>query len=156
MIQLDDETTLVSTFFLGEAMFGIETQAVQEVVPLGRLTPVHQAPAYISGIINLRGQIVTVMDLAHKLNMMVDSARSAWHILIVIWQGEHIGLKVDSVADVVSADIENLQPLPANIRLADQKFFKGVCQAGQNLVAVLDLDMVLVEEEYEITSPGSR
>ena len=154
MMKVDDESALVSTFRLGDALFGIETLVVQEVVPLGRMTPVHHAPAYISGIINLRGQIVTVIDLTRKLGLDENEGRTTWHILIVVWQGEHIGLKVDSVADVVSADMEDLQPLPANIRAADQKYFRGVCQAGHNLVAVLNLDSVLSEEANEITGSG--
>lgn len=155
MIQVDDDSALVSTFKLGDALYGIETLIVQEVVPLGILTPVHHAPEYISGIMNLRGQIVTVIDLARKLGMDENTACSSWHILIVIWKDERIGLKVDSLADVVNADLENLEPLPANIPLEDQKFFRGVCKAGNNLVAVLNLGVVLTEENDEATGTGS-
>jgi purine-binding chemotaxis protein CheW len=155
MSQMDEETALVSTFNLGQALFGINTLEVQEVVPLGRLTPVHHASEYISGIINLRGQIVTVIDLACKLGLAVAPDRQPKHILIVTWRGEHIGLLVDSVADVVPAEMDHLAPSPSNVSASQQKYFKGVCQASRHLVAVLNLDAVLDEEHDEITNTGS-
>jgi purine-binding chemotaxis protein CheW len=155
MIEQEEGTTLISTFHLGDALFGIDALEVQEVVPLSKLTLVHHANEYISGIINLRGQIVTVLNLASKLDIERSTEQPARHILIVTWRGEHIGLLVDSVADVVPAEMERLAPSPANVSAVQQKFIKGVCQADRRLVAVLNLDAVLGEENDEITNPGS-
>jgi len=142
-MQTEKEAALVSVFSLGEAMFGIDALEVQEVVRLTSLTPVHQADETIGGIINLRGQIVTVIDLARRIGMPGGERR---HILIVGWGGEYIGLLVDSVTDVVAAEMDDLEPSPANISAEQQKFFKGVCHAASRLVAVLNLDAVLAEE----------
>jgi purine-binding chemotaxis protein CheW len=150
----DEETTLVSTFTLEDGLFGISTLEVQEVVPVGRLTPVHHANEFITGIINLRGQIVTVIDLSRKLGLVTQTQRTLRHILIVSWQGETVGLMVDAVADVIPAEMDDLSPSPANITAAQQRFFKGVCQAEDRLVTILDLDEVLSEESDEIKSPG--
>ncbi len=151
-----DKTVLVSTFYLGEALFGIDTLNVQEVVPLGRMTPVHHAPASISGIINLRGQIVTVVDLAERIGLPPGGTPAFRHIMIVTWQEERVGLLVDEVADVVTADLDNLAPPPVNVRAAQRTYILGVCEAGAHMAAVLDLEAVLKLEEDETTDTGGR
>ena len=145
-MQTEKEEALISVFSLGDAMFGIDALEVQEVVRLTKLTPVHHADETISGIINLRGQIVTVIDLAKRVGL---EGGERLHILIVRWGGEYIGLQVDSVTDVVAAEMDDLEPAPANVSPEQQKFFKGVCQANRRLVAVLDLEAVLAEGNDE-------
>ena len=145
-MSIENESALVSVFSLGDAMFGINALEVQEVVRLNTLTPVHHADETISGIINLRGQIVTVIDLARRVGLQGGERR---HILIVSWGGEYIGLLVDSVTDVVPAEMDEMEPSPANVSREQQKYFKGVCRADQTLVAVLDLEAVLAEDYNE-------
>lgn len=145
----EETRALVSTFYLGEALFGIDALTVQEIIPLSRLTAVHHAPAWISGILNLRGQIVTVVDLAAKLQLESAAADAAQHILITAWQGEPVGLLVDRVADVEEADLKNLAPPPANIHATLQPFIRGVCQAGARQVSILNVNVVLAEVQDE-------
>jgi purine-binding chemotaxis protein CheW len=144
-----EDAALVSTFYLGEALFGIDTLDVQEVITLSNLTRVHHAPSYISGIINLRGQIVTVIDLAAKLGLEINTDTPPQQILIVSCQGEHVGLLVDRVADVEEADLDNLSPPPANIKLNLQKFLRGVCRVDTRQVSILDVNLVLNEKMDE-------
>jgi len=146
MLQNEQDAALVSVFALGDALFGIPALEVQEVVQLEGLTLVHHAHETISGILNLRGQIVTVFDLAKRVGMQGEGKQ---HILIVRWQDENIGLLVDKVLDVLEADLEDLQPPPANVSAEQQQYFKGVCKAGGWLVALLDLDKLLTEEPHE-------
>ena len=146
MTQIEKEADLLSVFSLGDAMFGIPALQVQEVVQQEGLTPVHQAHSTISGIINLRGQIVTVIDLAERLELEGGEKR---HILIVDWEEESVGLLVDSVRDVLEADFEAMHAAPANVGQAQQKYFKGVCEVGGWLVAILDLDALLFEDTHE-------
>ena len=145
----EEARTLVSTFYLGEALFGINALAVQEIIPLGRLTVVHHAPAWISGILNLRGQIVTVVDLTTKLRLECSAGDSAQQVLITTWQGEPVGLLVDRVADVKEADLKHLAPPPANIHSTLQPFIRGVCQVGARQVSILDVNVVLAEVRDE-------
>jgi purine-binding chemotaxis protein CheW len=155
MTQEENCVALVSTFYLGDALFGISTIEMQEVVQLGDLTPVHHAPGYISGIINLRGQIVTVIDLAIKLEILRDDDRLPQYIVIVFWKDEAVGLLVDSMGEVIEVDDGNLSPVPANIRSAQQKYIKGIHPTGIRPVAVLDIDAVLGMEENEASSFSS-
>jgi purine-binding chemotaxis protein CheW len=155
MFQQEEEQALVSTFYLGDALFGISTNEVQEVVTLGNITPVHHARDYISGVINLRGQIVTVIDLSRRLEMEQDSEQGAGYICIVAWRGENVGLLVERMADVVAVDPDNLAPLPENIIPSRQKYFKGICQSEARPIAILNIDTVLGEDDHESESTGS-
>ena len=150
-----EDAALVSTFYIGNALFGIDTLNVQEVISLGAMTPVHHAPDYIAGIMNLRGQIVTIVDLAKKTEMETERESLNRHIIIVNWRGEYVGLLVDEMGEVFPADLDNLAPSPANIGQAQNRFLKGVFPAGSRLAAVFDINSVLDEEEDEITRPGS-
>src|SRR5215831_15099468 len=92
-----DETLLVSVFQLGNAMFGIPAAQIQEVVQMGSITPVHHAPSCIVGIRNLRGRIVTVIDLGTRLDLGEAERGPESRILIVDSEGELVGLLVDRV-----------------------------------------------------------
>lgn len=141
-----EESTLVSTFYIGGSLMGVNAMNVQEVVQLSGLTPVHHASDYIAGIINLRGQIVTVVNLNRRLEIDLLDDQSARDIFIVSSNGENIGLLVDEAADVISADMDNLAPLPANMSVTQQKFLKGICQGEIRPIAILDINSVLLVE----------
>lgn len=143
---IQEESTLVSTFYIGGTLMGVNAMNVQEVVQLSSLTPVHHASDYIAGIINLRGQIVTVVNLNRRLEIDLLEDRSARDIFIVSSNGENIGLLVDEAADVIPADMDNLAPLPANMSITQQKFLKGICQSESRPIAILDINSVLLVE----------
>jgi purine-binding chemotaxis protein CheW len=142
-VHLDNSKLLAATFLLGPAVFGVDTAQIQEVVRLGNLTPVHDAPAYVVGIRNLRGRIVTVMDLRTRLELGRVAAGPDNRILIVEAQGEPIGLLVDQVADTIDVLTAEIQPAPPNVSGVQSRHLRGVCRNGARLVALLDLAAVL-------------
>ena len=151
-----EEPTLVSTFCIGSTLLGVNAMDVQEVVQLNILTPVHRADEYIAGIINLRGQIVTVVDLKRRLEIETREDHPAHDIFIVSSQGENIGLLVDQAGDVIPADLDKLDPLPANMSATQQRFLQGICQSEARPIAILNIDAVLTTEQHETANPGSR
>lgn len=153
---LHDEPTLVSTFHLGSTLLGVNAMDVQEVVQLNVLTPVHRADDTIAGIINLRGQIVTVVDLRRGLGIEIDESHKARDIFIVSSHGENIGLLVDEAADVIPADLDDLDPLPANMDPTQQKYLAGICQNEAHPIAILNIDALLTMEQNDTANPGSR
>jgi len=155
-MKIQEELTLVSTFYVGGTLMGVNAMNVQEVVQLNNLTPVHHASPYIAGIINLRGQIVTVVNLKERLEITPLEDQAAREIFIVSVQGENIGLLVDEAADVIPADLESLAPLPANMSAKQQRFLKGVFQNETRPIAILDINPILDVEEDESASLGSR
>jgi purine-binding chemotaxis protein CheW len=138
-----DDTLLVATFLLGEAVFGIDAQQVQEVTRVGDVTPVCHAPAYVVGIRNLRGRIVTVIDLRARLELGNVSRGPENRILIVEAQGESVGLLVESVADTIATKPDELAPPPPNLHGVKSRNLRGVCRGGERLVALLELSLVL-------------
>ena len=139
----NDETLLIATFNLGEGLFGIDTALIQEVVRVGDMTPVHHAPAYVMGIRNLRGRIVTVIDLQVRIELGSAELTPASRILIVDNQGEPVGLLVDSIADTVTVNAADIQPTPPGLHGIQGRNLIGVYRSGERLVALLDVGVVL-------------
>lgn len=142
---------LVATFLLGPAAFGVDTALIQEVVRVGELTPVHQAPDCVVGIRNLRGRIVTVIDLRTRLAMGRVASDDNSRVLIVETQGEPIGLLVDRVADTLTVSAADIAPPPPNVHGVQSRNLLGVCRGAGRLVALLDLSAVL---EVDVHSPA--
>jgi purine-binding chemotaxis protein CheW len=152
-----DDSLLVATFMLGGAAFGIDAQQVQEVARVGDITTVSQAPRHVVGIRNLRGRIVTVIDLRTRLDLGKVNEASDNRILIVEWQGEQIGLLVDSVADTISTTVDALAPAPPNLHGVQSQNLRGVCRGGERLVGLLDLAGVLKEvDQVGSTAASAR
>jgi purine-binding chemotaxis protein CheW len=144
---IDEQQMLVSTFFLGEAAFGLDTAQVQEVVRVGDITPVHHAPGFVLGVMNLRGRIATVIELAVKLELAGSEIDGDSRIFIVEWQDEQIGLLVGRVADAVVVDRSALKPAPENVRGVQGRQFQGVCHVDGRLIALLDMAAVLAVDD---------
>jgi purine-binding chemotaxis protein CheW len=138
-----DSGELVATFFLGEAVFGVRAEDVQEVVRIGRITSVHRAADYVVGIRNLRGRIVTVIDLGLRLHLAPVNISAESRILITDWKGEPIGLMVDEVADTISIDPDKIEPPPPNVHGVRASNLMGVYRVSDTLVAILHLGATL-------------
>ncbi len=137
------EALLMASFSLGEAVFGIDAQQIQEVAKVGEITPVRHAPACVIGIRNLRGRVITVMDLRIRLELGSVQAGPETRVLIVESQGEPIGLLVDRVDDMISVNPTDVLPAPPNVNGVKSRHLRGVFRGGKRLVAVLDLAAVL-------------
>jgi purine-binding chemotaxis protein CheW len=141
------EDALVSSFFIGETLFGFDTVKVQEVVRVGNVTPIHHAPPFVRGVMNLRGRIVTVVDLATRLGLGSVEVDDDSRTYIVEWKQEHLGLLVDRTSDVVAFDRSAVKPPPENVRGVSGSMLQGMCQVAGRLVALLNLDAMLDDSE---------
>lgn len=129
---------LVTGFTLGEAAFGVDAQLVQEVVKVGELTPVHDAPPGVVGIRNLRGRIVTVVDMSTHLDLGSVAISPNNRLLIMEHQGESYGFLVDAVTDAMTLDEESIIAPPASLDPALRGRLLGVWRKGDRLTAILD------------------
>jgi purine-binding chemotaxis protein CheW len=136
----------MATFYVGEALCGMDILKVQEINKLMEMTTVPQAPDYVMGILNLRGQIVTIIDLEKKLNLGKTELSDMSRNIIVNAQDEYIGLLVSRIGDVVEAKWEKMEPPPANIGGLQSKYFKGVFKTKERLIGILDVEKVLNNE----------
>ncbi len=139
------QTVLLAAFLVRDALCAVDAAGIQEVIRLGQVTPVRRAAPEITGIVNLRGKIVTVVDLGVKLGFpkIVPTAES--RVFILEDRGEFIGLLVDRVHEVVEVDTEHCEPPPANTPAAQARYFRGVCRSGGRLISLLDVQQILVE-----------
>ncbi|HKJ99609.1 MAG TPA: chemotaxis protein CheW [Desulfotignum sp.] len=134
-----------STFYVGGALCGINILNIQEINKHFDITQVPQAADYVKGILNLRGRIVTIIDLGAKLGLEPVSETKDNRNIIVNSEDEHIGLLVDAIKDVVSARQDDIEPSPSNIGGVKGKFFQGVLKTEKDLIGILDIDEVLKE-----------
>lgn len=133
-----DEGLLITAFMLGDATFGVNARLVQEVVKVGNLTCVHHAPAAVAGIRNLRGRIVTVIDLAVWLELGCATLSPDARLLIMEGQGEPIGFLVDAVTDAMVVSEDRIAAPPASIDPALRTHLYGIWREGDRLIAILD------------------
>lgn len=137
------KTMQLSTFHVGELFLGVDLMQVQEVNRLQDLTPVPLAPSVVSGLINLRGQIVTAFELRERLGLAprAEGVRP----MSVVMRGEQ-GIRsflVDSVGDVVEADPETFEPPPPTLDPAARDFVRAVCKQPGRLLLIIDPERVV-------------
>jgi purine-binding chemotaxis protein CheW len=134
------------TFALGDGEYAVEILKVQEIRGYSAITPIPNTPAYIKGVMNLRGTIVPVVDLRAKLEMAAV-AYTPFTVIIVVAVGTRVmGVVVDAVSDVLNIPAADVQPTPDFGGAVDAEFITGLAKAGDKLVVLLDLDRVLGAE----------
>lgn len=136
----------LACFYVGSALCGIDINVIQEMNKQMAMTRVPQAAQHVLGIMNLRGRIVTIIDLGRKLGLAPSKRTDTSRIIIVNSREENIGFLVDRISDVVTAKWEEVEPTPSNIKGVKGAYFRGVCKAGKELVAILDVEKVLAED----------
>jgi purine-binding chemotaxis protein CheW len=141
-----DELQL-ATFHLGDLRLGVDLLEIQEINRQRDLTLVPHTSRHVRGVINLRGEVVTVLDLRSILGLgEIELSRETRNI--VLHSGdEPVGLLVDRLSDVVTVSVAELQPPPANISGMEARFMLGVHQQEGELLVVLRIDEVLAPGE---------
>lgn len=133
----------LATFLIGDVLLGIDINLVKEISrPLG-MTGVPHTPECVRGVINLRGEVVTLLDLRRILGLAEKFDSETQRNLIVQFGNEHVGLCVDDISDILSIDGNAIEPPPANINGIEGRFFRGVVPLQEEIVVILNLDEVL-------------
>lgn len=132
------------TFDIGSARFALDLTNVQEINRSFNLTRVPHAPEYVLGVTNLRGDVVTILDLRIILEVEQQQPNSQDRNLIVNYQGELIGLSVDQVSDIMTLDASELSPPPTNLQGVPRKLVQSVYHSPTTLVMILDIDEMFV------------
>ena len=142
-----DATHQFLTFALGQEEYGVEILKIQEIKGFSAITPLPNAPAYIRGVLNLRGTIVPIVDLRKKFGMPEEAYTKFTVIVVVQVQGKIMGFIVDGVSDVLTVTGADIQPTPDLHGQVDTSFLNGLAKAGEKLVILLDIDKVLTAGE---------
>ena len=131
------QTTQFSTFFVGDLFFGVDVLRVQEVLRFQQMTRVPQAPDVIEGLINLRGQIVTAIDM-RRLCLPPRAADQAPMNMVVRTEDGAVSLLVDEIGDVLDVDASTYERPPDNLDPASRELIRGVYKLKDRLLLVLD------------------
>lgn len=134
-------------FRLGNEEYGVPITQVKEINRLTATTKVPKSPVFVEGIINLRGQIIPIIDMKKRFDLPLTEYTGDARI-IVIQVGIHtFGVQVDSVSEVLRINSSNIEPAPHIISGIDSQYITGVAKVGERLLILLDLDMLLSDEE---------
>lgn len=136
------------TFKLAGETYGINVMQVQEVLRYSEIAPVPGAPAYVLGIINLRGNVVTVIDTRHRFGLASGELTDNTRIVIIEADNHVVGILVDSVAEVVYLRQSEIETAPNVGNEESAKFIQGVCHKNGELLILIELDKLLTDEEW--------
>jgi purine-binding chemotaxis protein CheW len=138
------------TFALGAEEYGVEILKIQEIKGFSQMTALPNAPAYVKGVLNLRGTIVPILDLRKKFHLP-DVEHTQFTVIVVVQvQGKTMGFLVDGVSDVLTVAADAIQPTPDLHGQIDTTFLTGLAPTGEHgekLVILLDIDKVLTAGE---------
>ncbi|WP_426417568.1 chemotaxis protein CheW [Aestuariirhabdus sp. LZHN29] len=145
----DDPILQWVTFRLDDETYGINVMQVQEVLRYTDVAPVPGAPQYVLGIINLRGNVVTVIDTRQRFGLPYAEVTENTRIVIIEAEKQVIGILVDAVAEVVYLRQSEVETAP-NVGNNDEsaKFIQGVCNKNGELLILVELDKMMSDDEW--------
>ncbi|CAH0531381.1 Chemotaxis protein CheW [Allocatenococcus thiocycli] len=145
----NDEVLQWVTFQLEEETYGINVMQVREVLRYSEIAPVPGAPDYVLGIINLRGNVVTVIDTRSRFGLIEGEVTDNTRIIVIESERQVIGILVDSVAEVVYLRSSEIDTTPSVGTDESAKFIQGVSNRDGKLLILVDLNKLLTEDEWD-------
>lgn len=132
------KTQQLSTFYVGDRLYGIDVMKVQEVTKAMPITEVPLAPKYVHGLINLRGQIATAIGLRQVFNLNVDSSEEKMNVVCQI-DGLLMSLIVDRIGDVIDVSEDEYEPAPETVPVEIRKFLGGVFKVPGQILSLIEI-----------------
>ena len=133
----------LATFCLGDLVLGLPICQVQEISRRMDLTKVPHSPDYVRGVINLNGEVITVIDLRRVLGMPSVKHSKCSRNLIVNFDGEAVGLCVDKISDIIAVPAHELSSPLTNANGIEGRFFTGIYTTESSLIAILNIQEAL-------------
>jgi purine-binding chemotaxis protein CheW len=146
----DTEDTLKDmylTFRLGHEDYGIEIRYVTEIVGMQKITEVPDMPNFVKGVVNLRGQVIPVIDMRLRFHMMQQDYDERTCIVVVNIGGAQVGLVVDTVNEVRNIDEAQVSPPPKAAGADSAQYIQGMGKVGETVVILLEGKKLLHENE---------
>jgi purine-binding chemotaxis protein CheW len=145
----NDEVLQWVTYRLDDETYGINVMQVQEVLRYTEIAPVPGAPGYVMGIINLRGNVVTVIDTRSRFGLPPADVTDNTRIVIIESEEQVLGIMVDSVAEVVYLKTSEIDSAPSVGTEESAKFIQGVSNRGDQLLILVDINKLLSDDEWQ-------
>jgi purine-binding chemotaxis protein CheW len=137
----------IVTFRLGDDEFGLDVFCVHEILRAQTVRSVPRAPAFVEGVIDVRGTLVPVLDLRKRFEVAADTPAGEGRIVIAQFGDDRLGLVVDAVTEVMRVPETQVSEPPAYFRGLAAEYIRGIVRLPERLVIVLDLDRVLSSQE---------
>ncbi len=134
------------TFKLDGETYGVNVMEVQEVLRVTDIAPVPGAPAYVLGIINLRGNVVSVIDTRRRFGLSTTENTDATRIVIIESGGQTVGIRVDAVAEVLDVDSSEIETSPDVGNEEAARYISGMVSRGEELVILIDVNKIITVE----------
>lgn len=152
----DEEQQQYLTFLLGEEMFAIGILSIREIIEYGFVTEVPMTPPFIRGVINLRGAVVPVVDLAVRFGREArDNSKRTCIVIVEIDTArgsQEMGVVVDAVSEVLEIAADDIEPPPQFGARIRSDFIRGMGKIDGNFVILLDVDRVLLMDEVAVVT----
>ncbi|HTU81861.1 MAG TPA: chemotaxis protein CheW [Candidatus Acidoferrales bacterium] len=145
--QFSGELVKVVAFRLGGEEYGVDIAQVQEIIRLVEITHVPRAPHFMEGVINLRGQLIPIIDLRTRFGMSRIPATKSTRIVVTEIGSKRVGIVVDSVSEVLNIPLENIEGAPEMVSGVGTEYIQGVGKMDERLIIMLDLTMVITTDE---------
>lgn len=144
-----DDSSLIQlvTFKIADEEFGVDILKVQEIIRMMPITKVPNAPAFVEGVINLRGKVIPVIDMRKRFGLPASKHDSNTRIEVMDLQGQVVGFVVDAVSEVLRIKESTVEPPPAVVAGVGSEYMRGVGKLEDRLLILLDLDKLLNQHE---------
>ena len=143
------ESVQLVSFRLAEEEYGVEITKVQEIILPGEITRVPRTPDYIKGLINLRSEVIPVVDLRRRFGLPAQEATDETRIMVINVRGKTLGMIVDAVSEVLRVSQAQIVPPPPAVTASGHEYLTGLVQLDDRLLILLDIDQVLGDEEAD-------
>ncbi len=140
------------TFGVSNQLFGIDIMTIREIRAWSPVTRLPHVPNYVSGVVNLRGAVLPVMDLSIRLGWGPTETTPRNPIIVTEYQGQSRGLIVHDVNDIVAIDRQELQQPDATVHDEISNFLEGIAPLGDDMVMVLDLSKLIANEDLDLAA----
>jgi purine-binding chemotaxis protein CheW len=141
----DTERQLV-VFDLADEVYGVEINTVREIIRMQAVTTVPDAPGFVEGVMNLRGNVIPVVDLRRRFNLPAGEKTAATRVVVVDINGEGIGVIVDAVTEVLRITESSIEPASSVVTTEDSYYIRGIAKLTDRLLILLDIEKALGEE----------
>lgn len=137
------ESVQVATFHIGSEEYGVDISQIQEIIRMVEITRVPRTPAFMEGVINLRGQLIPIVDLRARFGLERREPTKNTRIIVTDIGTKRVGIIVDSATEVLTIPLESIEEPPEMIAGVGADYLQGVGKVGDRLIILLDLTMVI-------------
>ena len=145
--EVEGENSQLISFAVGDEEYGLEILRVKEVIRMREITRLPKQPTFIKGIINLRGDVIPIVDLREKFGLERHKYSPTTRVIVVDVEEKLVGMVVDAARQVVRVPADQIDPPPAIVGGMSTEYIKGVGKLDERMIILLNIDRILSREE---------